>query len=71
LQAQVLQFLPKPPLTPDQVALLHLDNVVSEEAEAEGRTLAGLGISPTAMAVVIPSYLWRFRKHGQFSRVAV
>ncbi|MGE3996876.1 MAG: complex I NDUFA9 subunit family protein [Variibacter sp.] len=71
LQAQVLQFLPKPPLTPDQVALLHLDNVVSEAAEGEGRTLAGLGISPTAMAAVIPSYLWRFRKAGQFSRVAV
>src|SRR5580704_15033647 len=30
LQAAVLQFLPKPPLTPDQVELLKTDNVVSQ-----------------------------------------
>ena len=35
-------------------------------AEREGRTLAGLGIAPTAMEAVVPSYLWRFRKTGQF-----
>jgi len=28
--------------------------------------LAGLGIAPTAMEVIVPSYLWRFRKTGQF-----
>jgi NADH dehydrogenase len=68
LQAQVLQFMPKPLLTPDQVLLLQRDNVVSEPAMREGRTLAGLGIDPTAMEVVVPSYLWRFRKYGQFTR---
>jgi hypothetical protein len=41
--------------------------VVSAEAERDGRTLAGLGINPTAMEVIVPSYLWRFRKTGQFS----
>ena len=66
LQAQFLQYLPKPPLTPDQVELLKSDNVVSEAAEREGRTLKGLGIAPTAMETVVPTYLWRFRKAGQF-----
>jgi NADH dehydrogenase len=66
LQAAFLQFLPKPPLTPDQVKLLRSDNVVSAEAEREGRTLPGLGIDPTIMAAIVPTYLWRFRKSGQF-----
>jgi uncharacterized protein YbjT (DUF2867 family) len=65
-QALFLQFLPKPLLTPDQVELLKSDTVVSDTARGEGRTLEGLGIAPTAMAVVVPSYLWRFRKTGQF-----
>jgi uncharacterized protein YbjT (DUF2867 family) len=66
LQAQFLQFLPKPPLTPDQVELLRSDNVVSGRAIREGRTMQDLGIDPTAMEVVVPSYLWRFRKTGQY-----
>jgi uncharacterized protein YbjT (DUF2867 family) len=66
LQARFLQFLPKPPLTPDQVELLRSDKVVSETASREGRTLKGLGIDPTAMETVVPTYLWRFRKAGQF-----
>jgi NADH dehydrogenase len=68
LQAQFLQFLPKPPLTPDQVELLRRDNVVSEEAAREGRTFGAFGIEPTAMEAIVPSYLWRFRKTGQFRR---
>jgi uncharacterized protein YbjT (DUF2867 family) len=71
LQAAVLQFLPKPPLTPDQVELLRTDNVVSEAARVEGRTIEALGIRPASMEAIVPSYLWRFRKTGQFSgRVA-
>lgn len=54
-------------LTRDQVLLLQSDNVVSEAAKAEGRTLEGLGIVPTAAEAVVPGYLWRFRKAGQFS----
>jgi NADH dehydrogenase len=65
-QAWFLQFLPKPLLTPDQVRLLRSDNVVSEDAAREGRTLAGLGIEPHSMAAIVPSYLWRFRRAGQF-----
>ena len=66
LQATFLQFMPKPLLTPDQVELLKTDNIVSAAAESEGRTLRGLGIEPTAMETIVPSYLWRFRKTGQF-----
>jgi NADH dehydrogenase len=66
MQASFMQFLPKPPLTPDQVELLRADNVVSETAEREGRTLEGLGIHPEAVQVIVPTYLWRFRKTGQF-----
>jgi NADH dehydrogenase len=70
LQAFFLEFLPKPLLTRDQVSLLERDNVVSAAAEREGRTLKGLGIAPTALETVLPTYLWRFRKAGQFSRPA-
>ncbi len=66
LQAAVLQFLPKPPLTPDQVELLKRDTIVSEDAKRDGRTLEGLGIIPESMAAIVPTYLWRFRKTGQF-----
>lgn len=66
MQASVLQFMPTPLLTPDQVELLRTDNVVSEKAIAERRTLAGLGIEPEPIEAIVPSYLWRFRKTGQF-----
>ena len=66
LQASLLQLLPKPLLTPDQVELLRHDNVVSDAAEREGRTLEALGVDPVTMAAIVPSYLWRFRKTGQF-----
>ncbi len=66
LQAMFLQFLPKPPLTPDQVELLRGDNVVSADAVRDGRTLQGLGINPEPIAAIVPTYLWRFRRTGQF-----
>jgi uncharacterized protein YbjT (DUF2867 family) len=65
-QAMVLQYLPNPPVTPDQIELLKSDNVVSDAAIADNRTLQGLGIDGTAVEAVVPSYLWRFRKAGQF-----
>jgi uncharacterized protein YbjT (DUF2867 family) len=71
LQASVLQLMPKPLLTPDQVELLRADNVVSDAAVREGRTLAALGIDPVAMAIIVPSYLWRFRKTGQFQGTVI
>lgn len=68
LQASVLGLLPNPLLTTDQVTLLRSDNVVSEVASREGRTLEGLGITPQSAAAVLPSYLWRYRAAGQFTR---
>jgi uncharacterized protein YbjT (DUF2867 family) len=65
-QAMVLQYLPQPPITPDQVELLKRDNVVSAAAREEGRTLEALGIIPASIGSVVPDYLWRFRKTGQF-----
>ena len=70
-QAAFLQLLPKPLLTPDQVELLRGDVIVSDKAKREGRTLEGFGIEPVAMAAIVPSYLWRFRKTGQFNATAV
>lgn len=69
LMAKLTQWAPGAPLTVDQVEMLRSDNVVSQAAIAEGRTLAGLGLTPTSLAVVLPTYLWRFRKAGQFTRV--
>ncbi len=65
-KASFLQYMPKPLLTPDQVELLRGDIVVSEAAKNEGRTFAGLGLDPVTIEAVVPSYLWRFRKTGQF-----
>ncbi len=71
-QAMFLQYAPAPlTLTPGQVDLLRVDNIVSEAAKAEKRTFAGMGIEPASIEAIVPSYLWRFRKAGQFrSRVA-
>src|SRR6185437_10907373 len=67
LQASLMQFMPTPLLTPDQVELLRTDNVVSQEAMTQQRTLQGLGITaPEPIEAIVPSYLWRFRKTGQF-----
>jgi uncharacterized protein YbjT (DUF2867 family) len=68
MQASILGLLPKPLLTSDQVTLLEYDNVVSAEAERERRSFAGLGIAPESTAAILPSYLWRYRPAGQFSR---
>ncbi|MFZ2075264.1 MAG: complex I NDUFA9 subunit family protein [Xanthobacteraceae bacterium] len=67
LQAMILQFLPKPPITPDQVELLKVDNVVSDDAKRDGRTLEAIGITPESIEAIVPTYLWRFRKTGQFN----
>jgi NADH dehydrogenase len=60
IDAAVLELLPVPPLTRDQVRLLRSDNVVSPDA----LTLADLGIQPTAIEVIVPTYLARHRPHG-------
>lgn len=57
--------LVKPLVTPDQVRALRLDNVVADGA----RTLADLGIEPTAIEAVVPEYLWPYRPSGQYAAI--
>ncbi len=60
LIGSVLQTLPVPPLTADQVRLLEHDNIVQPGA----LTLADLGIEPVALEMVVPSYLGLYRRGG-------
>ena len=71
-KALFLQFAPSPlTLTPGQVDMLRTDNVVSEAAITEGARLQASASTPKPIEAIVPSYLWRFRKTGQFkSRVA-
>jgi NADH dehydrogenase len=62
LQAAVLGHLPVPPLTPDQVAMLKVDNVVPDGAPG----LADLGLAATAIEAIVPGYLARFWPGGRF-----
>ena len=66
IQAAFLQFLPNPPLTPDQVKLLKVDNV----ARGGKPGLAELGITPTTCEAILPMYLGRYRKANSFSEAA-
>src|SRR5580704_908086 len=60
LQAAILQHAPGKPLTPDQLLMLSKDNVVSPDALG----LADLGITPTPVELVVPSYLSRYQPGG-------
>lgn len=62
IQGCVMGLLPKPPLTADQVESLKTDNVLA----ANAKTLADLGITPTALDIILPTYLARFRPGGRF-----
>jgi uncharacterized protein YbjT (DUF2867 family) len=70
-QAKVLNLLPvftlglvpNSLLTPDQVKLLEVDNVVSDGA----RTLEDLGLTPRDMDAILESYLYQYRPQGQFT----
>lgn len=70
LQALLTWPLPNSlrPVTLDQVRLLARDNVVSELAIKENRTLAALGVAtPQAISTIVPLYLERFKPRGQFA----
>ncbi len=62
VEAWFLQLMPKPLLTTDQVRLLKTDNVVSGDLPG----LAELGVAPTGVEGIIPSYLSRYRAGGRF-----
>jgi len=61
LQAAILQYMPTPALTPDQMRQLEADNVVSGDLPG----LERLGIEPTAAEPILPSYLSRYRPPGE------
>jgi NADH dehydrogenase len=66
---RVGQHMPGAPLTVDQVRMLRFDTVVSEDAKREGRTLEGLGIQPTTLELVLPTYLTQYRERGEFTEI--
>jgi uncharacterized protein YbjT (DUF2867 family) len=66
LKASFLELLPVPPLTRDQVRLLERDNVVLPGL----LTLADLGVRPTALEPVLPTYLARYRPGGRHVKPA-
>ncbi|WP_374654356.1 complex I NDUFA9 subunit family protein [Dongia sp.] len=64
LKASFLQLLPIKLLTVDQVRLLKRDNVVA--ANALG--FKDLGIAPTTLEAVLPSYLDQYRPLGYYNK---
>ncbi|HEX3973481.1 MAG TPA: complex I NDUFA9 subunit family protein [Stellaceae bacterium] len=62
LEACVLEWLPNPLLTRDQVRMLRHDSVATSGMPG----LAELGITPTALELILPTYLDRFRRFGRF-----
>lgn len=72
IQALFLGMLPKPLLTRDQVRLLQYDNVVSQQAMSEGRTLKDLSVIPLrTIDTIVPGYLEQYQPKGQFSKYRV
>ena len=67
LLGRFLGMVPGAPITADQVRLLHKDNVVGTASLG----LSDLGIEADSLAAILPSYLWRFRAHGQYERETV
>lgn len=74
LQALLTWPLPNAlrPITVDQIRLLQRDNVVSQAAISEGRTLARLGVErPASIDAIVPGYLERFKPRGQYAHYRV
>jgi len=61
--ARILQLFPKPLITTDQIEMLKEDNVVSNNYG----TLLDLNIEPTTIESILPHYIYRFRKGGEFA----
>lgn len=61
IQVSILPIAP--PLTTDQVEMLKTDNV----ADGGLPGLAEAGVVPTAVEAVVPTYLYRYRKGGQYA----
>ena len=62
---RILEVMPNPLLSKDQVELMQYDAIVSNKYP----TIKDLKISPKTINEVLPSYIWRFRKGGQFTKL--
>lgn len=64
VKAMLLNLLPKPFLTPDQVEQLKTDSIVPPESPG----FADLGIMPTSLDLILPRYLHRYKPGGRFGK---
>lgn len=62
LQGRIMGMLPGPLLTADQVKTLKTDNIISGNYPG----LADLGVNPTAIGTILPTYLACYRPGGRF-----
>jgi len=68
LMAKLTGWMPGAPLTRDQVEMLKTDSVVSKNAIRQKLTLSAMGIEAKTLASILPTYMMRFRVHGQYSK---
>ena len=61
-QSYFFQLMKNPPLTSDQVEMLKYNNIVTGKYP----TLKDLGISGKTVRSILPKYIYRFRRGGQF-----
>lgn len=66
MAGDVQGLLMSPVLTSDQAMLLRRDNVASSDRPG----LEALGVAPTTVEAIVPTYLWRYRKGGQFAEAS-
>ncbi len=67
LICEIAGWLPfvEPPMTRDQVKLLKRDNIVDTSGKVG--VLADLGVEPDTLEAILPSYMVRYRRYGQFA----
>ena len=67
IQATFAGLLPNPPVTRDSMKSLREDNVVADDALG----LGDLGIQPTPVESILPTYVHRYRKGGRLGRASM
>jgi NADH dehydrogenase len=67
LQGALFEKLPRPLITRDQVELLKTDNILRDP---RAKTLRDLGITPTSVEMILPTYMDRFRAGGRLGKAA-
>lgn len=69
LVGEMLGALPfiTPPITRDQIVLLKKDNVAGLSGEPDVGAIGDLGIAPKTVESILPGYMVRFRRQGEFT----